>query len=98
MVTVLGGGYPASGAAGADRLPVPCLPAGLSYDPQEGARRGADPAAGAAADTLRIGDKVWFRHAKAGELCERFAALHLIDGDRVVETVPTYRGEGHTFL
>ena len=98
VVTVLGGGYPASGAAGADRLPVPHLPAGLSYDPQEGPGEVQTPLLGPAADSLRIGDKVWFRHAKAGELCERFAALHLIDGDRVVETVPTYRGEGHTFL
>jgi D-serine deaminase-like pyridoxal phosphate-dependent protein len=46
---------------------------------------------------LGIGDRVWFRHAKAGELCERFDRLHLIQGDRVVETVPTYRGEGRTF-
>ncbi len=56
------------------------------------------PLLGAAADGLALGDKVWFRHAKAGELCERFAELHLVDGDRVVATVPTYRGEGRTFL
>ncbi len=56
------------------------------------------PLLGQAAHDLRIGDRVWFRHAKAGELCERFDALHLIEGDRVVETVPTYRGEGRTFL
>ncbi|MFJ8042226.1 amino acid deaminase/aldolase [Kitasatospora sp. NPDC096147] len=98
VVTVLGGGYPASGAAGADRSPVPYLPAGLRYDPQEGAGEVQTPLLGAAADDLRIGDKVWFRHAKAGELCERFAELQLIEGDRVVATVPTYRGEGRTFL
>ena len=98
VVTVLGGGYPASGAAGADRLPVPYLPAGLRYDPQEGPGEVQTPLLGPAADGLRIGDKVWFRHAKAGELCERFDVLHLIEGDRVVDTVPTYRGEGHTFL
>ncbi|UQA96412.1 amino acid deaminase/aldolase [Streptomyces halobius] len=97
-VTVLGGGYPASGAAGSDRLPVPYLPAGLRYDPQEGPGEVQTPLLGPAADGLRIGDKVWFRHAKAGELCERFAELRLIDGDRVVESVPTYRGEGRTFL
>jgi D-serine deaminase-like pyridoxal phosphate-dependent protein len=56
------------------------------------------PLLGAAADALRIGDRVWMRHAKAGELCERFAELHLVEGDRVVETVPTYRGEGQCFL
>ncbi|WP_241777613.1 amino acid deaminase/aldolase [Streptomyces sp. CT34] len=98
VVTVLGGGYPASGAAGADRLPEPYLPAGLRYDPQEGAGEVQTPLLGAAADGLSVGDKVWFRHAKAGELCERFAQLQLVDGDRVVGTVPTYRGEGHTFL
>jgi D-serine deaminase-like pyridoxal phosphate-dependent protein len=98
VVTVLGGGYPASGAAGADRSPVPYLPEGLRYDPQEGAGEVQTPLLGSAADDLLIGDRVWFRHAKAGELCERFAELHLIEGDRVVETVPTYRGEGKTFL
>ncbi|MFF2851400.1 amino acid deaminase/aldolase [Streptomyces sp. NPDC058001] len=98
VVTVLGGGYPASGAAGADRLPVPYLPEGLRYDPQEGAGEVQTPLIGSPADDLLIGDKVWFRHAKAGELCERFDELALIEGDRVTATVPTYRGEGHTFL
>lgn len=97
-VTVLGGGYPASGAAGPDRSPVPYLPEGLRYDPQEGAGEVQTPLLGAPADDLSIGDKVWFRHAKAGEMCERFDALHLVEGDRVTATVPTYRGEGHTFL
>jgi D-serine deaminase-like pyridoxal phosphate-dependent protein len=98
VVTVLGGGYPASGAAGRDRLPVPYLPEGLRYDPQEGAGEVQTPLLGSPADDLLIGDKVWFRHAKAGELCERFDALHLVEGDRVTATVPTYRGEGRTFL
>ncbi|MEV8568755.1 amino acid deaminase/aldolase [Streptomyces sp. NPDC051322] len=98
VVTVLGGGYPASGAAGADRLPVPYLPEGLRYDPQEGPGEVQTPLLGSPADDLLIGDKVWFRHAKAGELCERFDALRLIEGERVSATVPTYRGEGHTFL
>jgi D-serine deaminase-like pyridoxal phosphate-dependent protein len=53
---------------------------------------------GAAADRLQIGDRVWMRHAKAGELCERFSELHLIEANAVVATVPTYRGEGKTFL
>ncbi|MFB6894525.1 alanine racemase [Kitasatospora sp. NPDC056327] len=98
VVTVLGGGYPASGAAGPDRSPVPYLPPGLRYDPMEGAGEVQTPLLGAAADDLLIGDRVWFRHAKAGELCERFAQLHLVEGDAVVRTVPTYRGEGRTFL
>lgn len=98
VVTVLGGGYPASGAAGRDRLPEPYLPEGLRYDSQEGAGEVQTPLLGAAADDLLIGDRVWFRHAKAGELCERFDELLLIEGDRVTATVPTYRGEGRTYL
>ncbi|MBQ0984284.1 amino acid deaminase/aldolase [Streptomyces sp. F63] len=98
VATVLGGGYPASGAAGRDRLPVPHLPEGLRYEPLEGPGEVQTPLLGRAADELRIGDKVWFRHAKAGELCERFAELLLVEDDRVVATVPTYRGEGQTFL
>lgn len=98
VVTVLGGGYPASGAAGTHRLPVPYLPEGLRYDGQEGPGEVQTPLLGAAADDLLVGDRVWFRHAKAGELCERFAELRLVEGDRVVDTVPTYRGEGKTFL
>ncbi|HZG04396.1 MAG TPA: amino acid deaminase/aldolase [Streptomyces sp.] len=98
VVTVLGGGYPASGPAGRDRLPVPYLPPGLRYDPREGPGEVQTPLLGPPADDLLIGDRVWFRHAKAGELCERFEALHLVEGDRVVATVPTYRGEGRTFL
>ncbi|MGW2146493.1 amino acid deaminase/aldolase [Nonomuraea bangladeshensis] len=98
VVTVLGGGYPASGSAGASRLPQPYLPAGLRYAPDEGAGEVQTPLLGQAAQDLRTGDRVWFRHAKAGELCERFDALHLVEGDKVVETVPTYRGEGRTFL
>ncbi|OEJ31240.1 amino acid deaminase/aldolase [Streptomyces subrutilus] len=98
VVTVLGGGYPASGAPGADRLPVPYLPQGLRYDPQEGAGEVQTPLLGSPADDLLIGDRVWFRHAKAGELCERFDALHLVEGDRVTAAAPTYRGEGRTFL
>ena len=98
VVTVLGGGYPASGAPGPDRLPVPYLPEGLKYDAQEGPGEVQTPLLGAPADDLLLGDKVWFRHAKAGELCERFDVLHLVEGDEVTAAVPTYRGEGHTFL
>ncbi|MFF9588775.1 amino acid deaminase/aldolase [Streptomyces sp. NPDC014646] len=98
VVTVLGGGYPASGPAGPDRLPVPYLPEGLRYDPQEGPGEVQTPLLGSPADDLLIGDKAWFRHAKAGELCERFDVLRLVEGDRVTATVPTYRGEGRTFL
>ncbi|MCZ0983106.1 amino acid deaminase/aldolase [Streptomyces diastatochromogenes] len=96
--TVLGGGWVASGAPGADRLPTPVWPAGLRFLPREGAGEVQTPLTGEAADLLHPGDRVWFRHAKAGELCERVNHLHLVEGDRVIDTVPTYRGEGHAFL
>ena len=54
------------------------------------------PVRGAAADSLAIGDRVWMRYAKAGEMCERFDVLHLVDGDDV-RVAPTYRGEGKAF-
>jgi D-serine deaminase-like pyridoxal phosphate-dependent protein len=94
--TLLGGGYPASGAAGADRLPRP--PEGLALDRREGAGEVQTPLHGPGAAALRVGDRVWMRHAKAGEMCERFNELHLVRGDELVGTVLTYRGEGEAFL
>jgi D-serine deaminase-like pyridoxal phosphate-dependent protein len=94
--TLLGGGYVASGAAGRDRLPQPYLPPGLKLTALEGAGEVQTPLTGA--ERLRVGDRVYLRHAKAGELCERFRSLHLLQGDRVVGEVPTYRGDGKMFL
>jgi D-serine deaminase-like pyridoxal phosphate-dependent protein len=96
--TLLGGGYVASGPAGRDRLPEPFLPSGLKLDSLEGAGEVQTPVSGAAARTLRLGDNVYLRHAKAGELCERFDTLHLVEGGEVIDEVPTYRGEGRAFL
>jgi D-serine deaminase-like pyridoxal phosphate-dependent protein len=98
VVTALGGGYLASGPSDRARLPRPYLPSGLRLDSQEGAGEVQTPLLGAAADTLAIGDRVYLRHAKAGELCERFASLYLLEGERIVDEVPTYRGEGQCFL
>jgi D-serine deaminase-like pyridoxal phosphate-dependent protein len=98
VVTALGGGYIASGPAERSRLPSPYLPAGLRLDRQEGAGEVQTPLLGDAANALSLGDRVFMRHAKAGELCERFASLHLLEGERIVDEVPTYRGEGQCFL
>ena len=70
----------------------------MKLDRQEGAGEVQTPVHGRAAAELRVGDRVWMRHAKAGELCERFNELHLVRGEELVETVPTYRGEGEAFL
>ena len=97
VATVLGGGYPASGV-GTSRMPVPHLPAGLRLDSREGAGEVQTPLRGSAADRLKFGDRVYFRHVKAGELCERFDRLFLVTGTTIRDEVPTYRGEGKSFL
>jgi D-serine deaminase-like pyridoxal phosphate-dependent protein len=98
VATALGGGYLASGSGDAARLPTPWLPTGLSLDPEEGAGEVQTPLLGDPAADLAIGDRVYLRHAKAGELCERFNTLHLVEGEQIVDVVPTYRGEGKAFL
>ena len=95
---MLGGGWIASGEASPSRQPLPWLPGGLRLIGTEGAGEVQTPVVGPAAAGLRIGDRVWFRHAKAGELCEHVNELHLVDGESIVDTVPTYRGEGKLFL
>ena len=98
IATALGGGYLASGSGDPSRLPSPWLPTGLALDAEEGAGEVQTPLSGAPARDLRVGDRVYMRHAKAGELCERFDAIHLVEGSEIVDVVPTYRGEGQTFL
>ncbi|MTD59400.1 amino acid deaminase/aldolase [Amycolatopsis pithecellobii] len=97
MATLFAGGYIASGPASASRLPSPYLPAGLKLLPFEGAGEVQTPVRGKAARDLRLGDRVWLRHAKAGELAERFTHYHIVAEGRVERTVETYRGEGRNF-
>ncbi|MFV0320732.1 MAG: amino acid deaminase/aldolase [Microbacterium sp.] len=98
IATVLGGGWIASGPPAASRQPVPTWPRGLRTLPREGSGEVQTPLHGAAARGLQVGDRVWFRHAKSGELAERVDEYRLVTGDRLVATAPTYRGEGKTFL
>ncbi|MFD4529261.1 alanine racemase [Streptomyces sp. NPDC058470] len=94
IVTVAGAGWVASGVPGTDRLPTVAYPTGLDYLPQEMAGEAQTPLRGAATACLAIGDLVLFRHAKAGELCERINEFVVVDGGEVVDRWPTYRGEG----
>ncbi|WP_344422066.1 amino acid deaminase/aldolase [Amycolatopsis minnesotensis] len=97
IATLFAGGYVASGPAESSRLPSPYLPEGLSLLGLEGAGEVQTPVTGKAARSLRIGDRVWFRHAKAGELAERFTEYHIVVGSTVERTVPTFRGDGKSF-
>jgi D-serine deaminase-like pyridoxal phosphate-dependent protein len=98
IYTCHGGGYTASGAVAADKLPKPYLPEGAKLTPNEGAGEVQTPIAYDGPETLQLGDPVLMRHSKAGELCERFNTLLLISDGKVVDEVLTYRGEGQCFL
>jgi D-serine deaminase-like pyridoxal phosphate-dependent protein len=96
IATAFGGGYIASGPAKKSRQPRPVSDA-LSLIPTEGAGEVQTPLRGKDARSLAIGDRVWLRHAKAGEMLERFDTVHLVAGSEVTESVPSYRGEGRNF-
>ena len=99
LVTCLGGGYVASGPAGPNKLPIPHSPAGLKLLDLEGAGEVQTPLRlPPDAPRLQPGDPVIFRHAKAGELMERFNEVLLIREGKIVDRVPTYRGLGKCFL
>lgn len=97
LVTVHGGGLIASGATGADRSPIPWAPPGLHLTGLEGAGEVQTPLTGHPAALLDIGDLVWFRHAKSGELFEHVRDVHLVRGESVTEVVPSYRGCDRAF-
>lgn len=98
LYTCAGGGYVASGAAGPEKLPVVHLPQGAQLTALEGAGEVQTPVHYTGPETLQLGDPIFLRHAKAGELCERFEHLLLVQGGRITGETPTYRGEGQTFL
>jgi D-serine deaminase-like pyridoxal phosphate-dependent protein len=97
IATVAGGGFVASGPVGDDRAPLPWAPFGLHLTGLEGAGEVQTPLTGPAARTLAVGDLVWFRHAKAGELAEHTNVVHLVRGETVTESVPSYRGLGQAW-
>ncbi|MEP6478676.1 MAG: alanine racemase [Rhodoglobus sp.] len=98
MATLLGGGWVASGPPAPDRMPQLAWPQNLTYVAREMAGEVQSPLRGDGARDLAVGDRVWLRHTKAGELSEHLDSFAVVEGDRIVETVPTYRGEGKAFL
>lgn len=98
IATLLGGGWIASGPPGPDRVPKVEWPERLRMLARESAGEVQTPLRGAAARDLAIGDRVWLRHTKAGELSEHLDAFSLVKDGTVVGELPTYRGEGKVFL
>ncbi len=99
MITCLGGGYIASGEIGIEKQPVPMYPKGLKYLSLEGAGEVQTPfILPKDCPELNLGDPIFLQHAKAGELCERFDDLWLVQNGKLDGKVKTYRGDGKTFL
>ena len=96
IYTCAGGGYIASGAVGLEKQPKIFLPKGLQFLKEEGFGEVQTPFY--SPQKLKLGDFVLLRHAKAGELCERFQSIYIFDNEQIVEEVPTYRGEGKCFV
>lgn len=98
LYTCLGGGYTASGAAGNDKLPRPYLPQGAALLAMEGAGEVQTPIRYNGPEKLELGDPIFMRHSKAGELCERFEHLYYISNNGIVGETTTYRGDGLCYL
>jgi D-serine deaminase-like pyridoxal phosphate-dependent protein len=96
--TCLGGGYIASGTTGIDKQPKAYLPEGIKLTANEGTGEVQTPVEYHGSEKIDIGDTVLFRHSKAGELCERFNDLYIVSKGKIVDKVPTYRGQGQCFL
>jgi D-serine deaminase-like pyridoxal phosphate-dependent protein len=99
IVTCQGGGYVASGEVNSNKLPWPVMPSGLKYISMEGAGEVQTPLLlPRKCQKMDMGDPVFFQHAKAGELCERFNTLYLVTNNKIIGCKTTYRGDGKAFL
>lgn len=92
-----GGGYIASGSIGKDKQPVFLEKTRFSFSNLEGAGEVQSPIIDKE-KSLQVGDTVMLRHAKAGELCERFQTLHTFREGEYFGPYKTYRGDGQCFL
>lgn len=98
IYTCLGGGYIASGGIGKEKEPAVYLPAAAKLTPLEGAGEVQTPVIYDGELKLAIGDPIFMRHSKAGELCERFNKLYLVSNGKITDEALTYRGHGWCFL
>jgi D-serine deaminase-like pyridoxal phosphate-dependent protein len=93
--TCLGGGFVASGEPGWDRIPKP-FDSSLKLSGFEATGEVQTPVQ--SSSDLQIGDSVIFRHAKAGEVMERFNQVVLIENGSVTGSAKTYRGYGECYF
>lgn len=96
IYTCFGGGYIASGAIGPNKVPVPFLPINSHLLQHEGAGEVQTPIM--VKEKLKLYDPIFFRYAKAGELCERFNHITAFRKTQIESKYETYRGEGKVFI
>ncbi len=92
IFTCAGGGYIASGEVGLVKQPKPYLPASIALIKNEGTGEVQTPFVNNSSFDLKIGDPIFFRHSKAGELFERFEKVYFIRKEQIVNIEKTFRG------
>jgi len=97
VVTCQGGGMIASGEIEPEKAPLPYLPPGMKIIDGEGFGEVQTPVVLPQGFGPRLGDPLFFRPAKAGEIAEHFSEYLLVQGGKVVDRAPTYRGLGRRF-
>jgi D-serine deaminase-like pyridoxal phosphate-dependent protein len=97
-ITCHGGGYIASGALDINKMPKVFSPKGLICEPNEMFGEVQTPFKNKGEIKLEIGDPVFLRHAKSGELLERFNEIHILEKNKITKKWKSYRGEGLCFL
>ena len=98
LITVHGGGYVASGSVGRDKAPVIMSPKGAELLTNEMAGEVQTPIEYKGNQKIELGDPIFFRHSKAGELLERFKEFYLVRDNKIIGTWKSYRGEEQCFL
>jgi D-serine deaminase-like pyridoxal phosphate-dependent protein len=96
IYTANGGGYVASGAIGLEKLPCSYYQGEFVLTAHEGVGEVQTPMI--FQKPQQVGNPVYFRHAKSGEICERFNQIHVLDKGKLLKTVNTYRGDGQCFF
>lgn len=97
VITCHSGGFIASGAMGSDKAPLIVYPPNLTILKDEGFGEVQTPLQASGKLSVGIGDHVWLRHAKAGELCEHFNEIITYRNQHPCGTMQTYRGAGQCF-
>lgn len=95
--TCKSGGFIASGESSPDKSPIPFVPEGMEIIKNEGFGEVQTPIKYSGKEDIQLGDPLFFRPAKAGEIAERFMEYILIRNNKIVDRIPTYRGLGLCF-